>query len=109
MGSGPGHFAKLLETETTQKVVMLDSSSASLLFSVPVQKTQECIEGLLYRDPDEEFEGIPILLICSRLSIQSQIFSPSRKDRCRRREPSGYSTQKLTGSCRFVSKPPLGQ
>lgn len=39
LGSGPGHFAKLLETETTQKVVMFDSS-----------------RNLLYRDPDEEFE-----------------------------------------------------
>jgi len=39
LGSGPGHFAKLLEAETTQKVVMFDSS-----------------KNLLHRDPDEEFE-----------------------------------------------------
>ncbi|KAI0784858.1 S-adenosyl-L-methionine-dependent methyltransferase [Abortiporus biennis] len=39
LGSGPGHFSKLLETETTDKVVMLDSS-----------------EKLLNRDPDSEFE-----------------------------------------------------
>ncbi|KAF9792414.1 S-adenosyl-L-methionine-dependent methyltransferase [Thelephora terrestris] len=40
LGSGPGHFAKLLETETTQKVVMFDSS-----------------RNLLHRDPDEEFKA----------------------------------------------------
>ena len=27
VGSGPGHFSKLLETETTKKAVLLDSSS----------------------------------------------------------------------------------
>ncbi|KZT06514.1 S-adenosyl-L-methionine-dependent methyltransferase [Laetiporus sulphureus 93-53] len=39
VGSGPGHFSKLLDPETTEKVVMLDSS-----------------EKLLHRDPDSEFE-----------------------------------------------------
>ncbi|KAH9948750.1 S-adenosyl-L-methionine-dependent methyltransferase [Amylocystis lapponica] len=39
IGAGAGHFSKLLEPETTSKVVMLDSS-----------------ETLLYRDPDSEFE-----------------------------------------------------
>ncbi|EPT00792.1 hypothetical protein FOMPIDRAFT_1162498 [Fomitopsis schrenkii] len=39
LGSGPGHFSKLLEPETTKKVVMLDSS-----------------RELLHRDPDTEFE-----------------------------------------------------
>ncbi|CCM03355.1 uncharacterized protein FIBRA_05484 [Fibroporia radiculosa] len=39
IGSGPGHFSKLLEPETTDKVVMIDSS-----------------EKLLHRDPDSEFE-----------------------------------------------------
>jgi NADH dehydrogenase [ubiquinone] 1 alpha subcomplex assembly factor 5 len=71
LGSGPGHFAKLLETETTQKVIMFDSSSAPLLFWFSWLKTQGCIENLLYRDPDEEFEGIPILLLhYSYLTIQ---------------------------------------
>ena len=74
LGSGPGHFAKLLETETTQKVVMFDSSSTQLLSYVSVPKTQGSTENLLHRDPDEEFEGIPIpLLRYSRLSIQSWI------------------------------------
>ena len=74
LGSGPGHFAKLLETEMTQKVIMFDSSSAPFLLYIPVPKTQGRIENLLYRDPDEEFEGIPILLLhylC--LSIQPWI------------------------------------
>ncbi|KAI0082545.1 S-adenosyl-L-methionine-dependent methyltransferase [Panus rudis PR-1116 ss-1] len=39
LGSGPGHFAKLLESEQTNKVVMLDSS-----------------EKTLHRDPDSEFD-----------------------------------------------------
>jgi len=39
LGSGPGRFSRLLEPETTRKVVMLDSS-----------------EKLLHRDPDSEFE-----------------------------------------------------
>ncbi|KAH9927303.1 S-adenosyl-L-methionine-dependent methyltransferase [Fomitopsis serialis] len=39
VGSGPGHFSKMLEPETTQKVVMLDSS-----------------KELLHRDPDTAFE-----------------------------------------------------
>ncbi|OCH94525.1 S-adenosyl-L-methionine-dependent methyltransferase [Obba rivulosa] len=39
LGSGPGHFSKLLEPETTSKVVMLDSSAE-----------------LLNRDPDSDFE-----------------------------------------------------
>jgi len=29
LGSGPGHFARLVESETAEKVVMVDSSSAS--------------------------------------------------------------------------------
>jgi len=70
LGSGPGHFAKLLETETAQKVIMFDSSSAPLLLYVSVPKTQGCIENLLHRDLDEEFEGILIFLLhYSRLSI----------------------------------------
>jgi NADH dehydrogenase [ubiquinone] 1 alpha subcomplex assembly factor 5 len=74
LGSGPGHFAKLLEKETTQKVIMFDSSSAPLLFWFSWLKTQGCIENLLYRDPDEEFEGIPILLLhYSYLTIQPWI------------------------------------
>ncbi|KDQ64158.1 hypothetical protein JAAARDRAFT_27776 [Jaapia argillacea MUCL 33604] len=39
LGSGPGHFSKMLEPDTTSKVVMIDSS-----------------EELLNRDPDSEFE-----------------------------------------------------
>ncbi|KAI0686487.1 S-adenosyl-L-methionine-dependent methyltransferase [Cytidiella melzeri] len=39
LGSGPGHFSKMLETTNTMKVVMLDSS-----------------EKLLHRDADVEFE-----------------------------------------------------
>lgn len=39
LGSGAGHFTKLIERETTGKVVMLDSS-----------------KQMLHRDPDEEFE-----------------------------------------------------
>jgi NADH dehydrogenase [ubiquinone] 1 alpha subcomplex assembly factor 5 len=61
LGSGPGHFAKLLETEVTQKVVMFDSSSMSLALFVYVLVAQGRIGNLLHRDPDEEFEGIPII------------------------------------------------
>ncbi|KAG1752479.1 S-adenosyl-L-methionine-dependent methyltransferase [Suillus paluster] len=39
LGSGPGHFSKLLEPEKTRKVLMIDSS-----------------EAMLNRDLDEEFE-----------------------------------------------------
>ena len=74
LGSGPGHFAKLLETETIQKVIMFDSSSTPLFLYLSSPKTQGCIENLLYRDPDEEFEGTPILLLhYSRLNIQPWI------------------------------------
>ncbi|KAI0089255.1 S-adenosyl-L-methionine-dependent methyltransferase [Irpex rosettiformis] len=38
LGSGPGHFSKMLDTTNTEKVVMFDSS-----------------EKLLYRDPDSDF------------------------------------------------------
>ena len=62
LGSGPGHFAKLLETETTQKVVMLDSSSTPLPPPVAVLNVQGCTGNLLHRDPDGEFEGILVLL-----------------------------------------------
>ena len=31
LGSGPGHFSRLLDPEMTQKVVMLDSSGTSQL------------------------------------------------------------------------------
>ncbi|KZS97847.1 S-adenosyl-L-methionine-dependent methyltransferase [Sistotremastrum niveocremeum HHB9708] len=40
VGSGPGHFAKLLDQNVTDKVTMLDMS-----------------EKLLHRDPDSDFEG----------------------------------------------------
>ncbi|KAF8969362.1 S-adenosyl-L-methionine-dependent methyltransferase [Flammula alnicola] len=39
LGSGPGHFSKLLETDKVQKSIMLDSSESTLM-----------------RDPDSEFE-----------------------------------------------------
>ncbi|KAG6334860.1 hypothetical protein ID866_4220 [Astraeus odoratus] len=39
LGSGPGHFSKLLEPNKTRKVIMIDSSRETL-----------------YRDPDEDFE-----------------------------------------------------
>ncbi|EPQ58979.1 S-adenosyl-L-methionine-dependent methyltransferase [Gloeophyllum trabeum ATCC 11539] len=39
LGSGPGHFSKLLDAEVTNKAVLLESS-----------------EKLLHRDPDSEFE-----------------------------------------------------
>ncbi|KAF8842681.1 S-adenosyl-L-methionine-dependent methyltransferase [Paxillus ammoniavirescens] len=39
LGSGPGHFSKLLEPDKTSKVLMIDSSKKTL-----------------NRDPDEEFE-----------------------------------------------------
>ncbi|KAJ8517965.1 hypothetical protein ONZ45_g4903 [Pleurotus djamor] len=41
LGSGPGHFTKLIQKDRAQKVVMLDSSEATL-----------------NRDPDSEFEGV---------------------------------------------------
>lgn len=63
LGSGPGHFAKLLETETARKVVMFDSSSMTSSLFVGMLNAQGRVENLLYRDPDEEFEGIPILLL----------------------------------------------
>jgi len=44
----------------TQKVIMLDSSSTLLHPIVSVPKTQGNIGNLLHRDPDEEFEGIPV-------------------------------------------------
>ncbi|KII95277.1 hypothetical protein PLICRDRAFT_48238 [Plicaturopsis crispa FD-325 SS-3] len=39
LGSGPGHFSKLLDTDKARKVILLDSS-----------------EETLHRDPDSEFE-----------------------------------------------------
>ncbi|KAK7696151.1 hypothetical protein QCA50_000802 [Cerrena zonata] len=39
LGSGPGHLSKMLDSSTTTKVIMLDSSEKSL-----------------HRDPDDEFE-----------------------------------------------------
>ncbi|KAF8559137.1 S-adenosyl-L-methionine-dependent methyltransferase [Imleria badia] len=39
LGSGPGHFSKLLEPDKTRKAIMIDSS-----------------EQTLYRDPDDDFE-----------------------------------------------------
>ncbi|KAG5721027.1 hypothetical protein E4T56_gene17954 [Termitomyces sp. T112] len=40
LGSGPGHFSKLLESNKTKKCVMVDASAK-----------------MLHRDPDSEFEG----------------------------------------------------
>ena len=49
---------------------MFDSSSTLLPPLASVLNAQGCIENLLHRDPDGEFEGTPVLLHCSRLSIR---------------------------------------
>ncbi|KAJ4479124.1 S-adenosyl-L-methionine-dependent methyltransferase [Lentinula aciculospora] len=52
LGSGSGHFAKLLDPEKTKKCIMIDSSREAL-----------------HRDPDSEFEGQNcILLSCTRVN-----------------------------------------
>ena len=40
---------------------MFDSSSGLFSLLVFLLKTQGCTENLLHRDPDEEFEGTPII------------------------------------------------
>ena len=49
---------------------MFDSSSTLLLPLVAVLNTQGRTDNLLHRDPDGEFEGIPVLLHDSRLNIR---------------------------------------
>lgn len=53
---------------------MFDSSSRPLPLLSYVLVVQECIENLLHRDPDEEFEGIPNLFLRdSRLTVRLRI------------------------------------
>ena len=60
LGSGPGHFSKLLDSETTQKVLMLDSSGMSLtsMSGARLMTWTLHAEKLLNRDPDDEFDGM---------------------------------------------------
>lgn len=58
IGSGSGHFSKLLEQDQTSKVTLLDMSGtqASLPF-VRNHCPDMLSEKMLHRDPDSEFEG----------------------------------------------------
>ena len=60
LGSGPGHFSKLLDSETTQKVLMLDSSGRSFasILSACLMTWTLHVEKLLNRDPNDEFDGM---------------------------------------------------
>lgn len=58
--SGAGHIAKQLEPDISQKCIMVDSSSQfSYLQTEGLQQLNPSVaEGLLHRDPDEQFEGL---------------------------------------------------
>ncbi|PIL37539.1 hypothetical protein GSI_01233 [Ganoderma sinense ZZ0214-1] len=64
LGSGPGHFSKLLDSEITQKVVMVDSSENLLTrdaddeFDVQVERIQADEENLLQVIPQNSQEAI---------------------------------------------------
>ncbi|KAI9574829.1 S-adenosyl-L-methionine-dependent methyltransferase [Boletus coccyginus] len=64
LGSGPGHFSKLLETNKTRKVIMIDSSGHTLNrdpddeFEVQLQRVQGDEENLLEILPRNSHEAI---------------------------------------------------
>lgn len=57
LGSGSGHFSKLLEQDQTAKVTMLDMSGTLDSFS-KAMSPDILSEKMLHRDPDSEFEGL---------------------------------------------------
>ncbi|KAL0950157.1 hypothetical protein HGRIS_010151 [Hohenbuehelia grisea] len=62
LGSGPGHFTKLLEPEKTRKCIMVDSSEATLR-----------------RDPDSEFE-VEVERICADEENLLQVVEPNSQE-----------------------------
>ncbi|KAJ7098752.1 S-adenosyl-L-methionine-dependent methyltransferase [Mycena belliarum] len=62
LGSGPGHFTKLLEPERAKKAVMIDSSDKAL-----------------HRDPDSEFE-VQVERICGDEENLLQIVDPNSQE-----------------------------
>lgn len=105
LGSGPGHFSKLLEPETTKKVVMLDSSSTYCFGQeLPlVDRSQEsyCTVTLI---PSSKVKlGVKL---SSRLSCS---FSRGRAHTRRRREHSGRRRTQLTRGNRIMSQPSVGK
>lgn len=58
IGSGSGHFSKLLEQDQTSKVTMLDMSGTQAPLSPAREYCPDMLsEKMLHRDPDSEFEG----------------------------------------------------
>lgn len=60
VGSGPGYLARHLDQDITQKVIMVDSSSASypeVVCTYQADRSVRSTEEMLYRDEDIETEG----------------------------------------------------
>ena len=67
---------KMLDSETTQRVVMVDSSGTFVTYAF-LWRERLCklvIDKLLNRDPDEEFDGNPLCIffyaVLSRTFVQ---------------------------------------
>ena len=61
---------KMLDSETTQKVVMVDSSGTSMIYALSWygRSSNVVVDKLLNRDPDEEFDGNCLnIFICAVL------------------------------------------
>lgn len=72
-GSGAGHIVKHLDRDITQKVIMCDSARKLFLnitlgkidrhlhytnaFLISARRYSCCVEDLLYRDSEEEYDG----------------------------------------------------
>lgn len=58
IGSGSGHFSKLLEQDQRSKITMLDMSGTQAPLSPAREHCPDVLlEKMLHRDPDSEFEG----------------------------------------------------
>jgi len=86
LGSGPGHFSKLLEPPKARKVVMLDSSRKHHLADFQCPSTSQNTSGkTLHRDPDSEFEGLYKAIQVEVPSSLNRVPSGNRASPCGRR------------------------
>jgi NADH dehydrogenase [ubiquinone] 1 alpha subcomplex assembly factor 5 len=81
LGSGPGHFSKLLDPETTKKVIMIDSSGMSFLLNV-TRYSYLLSEKTLHRDRDCEFDGSSWFFVWKNFEAYASV-SSSRTYACR--------------------------
>ncbi|KAK0206895.1 S-adenosyl-L-methionine-dependent methyltransferase [Desarmillaria ectypa] len=78
LGSGPGHFAKLLGPENATKCIMIESSGT--LFDLSYECSALTVpEKTLYRDPDTTFE-VPVERIHADEEELLQVMEPNSQE-----------------------------